>query len=68
MIHADFSVLCTIIQSDDVIYAYEGAFNIDEVQNWLDRQTERYKEYGFRLWVVVLKETGRMIGQYGLMM
>jgi hypothetical protein len=31
------------------MYAYEGAFNLDEVQGWLDRQIERYKEFGFGL-------------------
>lgn len=32
MTQADFSDLCKILQDDDVMYAYEGAFSIDEVQ------------------------------------
>lgn len=68
MTQADFSALCKILQDDDVMYAYEGAFSNDEVQGWLDRQLERYKEYGFGLWAVVLKETGTMIGQCGVTM
>ena len=68
MTQADFSVLCKNLQDDDVMYAYEGAFSSDEVQGWLDRQLERYKEHGFGLWAVVLKETGIMIGQCGLSM
>ena len=68
MIQADFSALCKILQDDDVMYAYEGVFSDDEVQRWLDRQIERYKELGFGLWAVVLKETGIMIGQCGLSM
>ncbi|MBL4933161.1 GNAT family N-acetyltransferase [Clostridium paridis] len=68
MIQADFPVLCKILQDDDVMYAYEGVFTNDEVQGWLDRQFERYKEHGFGLWAVVLKETGIMIGQCGLTM
>ena len=36
-------------RDQDVMYAYEGAFSIDEVQNWLDKQMRSYKEYGFGL-------------------
>ena len=68
MTQADFSDLCKILQDDDVMYAYEGAFNNDEVQRWLDRQIGRYKEFGFGLWAVILKETGVMVGQCGLTM
>lgn len=68
MTQGDFSALCRILQDDDVMYAYDGAFSIDEVQIWLDKQLERYKEYGFGLWAVILKETGKMIGQCGLTM
>ncbi|MNO19735.1 Acetyltransferase (GNAT) family protein [compost metagenome] len=48
--------------------AYETAFNLEEAQNWLNRQLKRYEEYGFGLWAVVLKETNEMIGQCGLTM
>ncbi|MFT4004717.1 MAG: GNAT family N-acetyltransferase [Lacrimispora sp.] len=68
MTRGDFPSLCKILQDDDVMYAYEGAFNDAEVQSWLDKQLENYKEYGFGLWAVVLKETGVMIGQCGLTM
>lgn len=68
MTQADLPSLCKILQDDEVMYAYEGPFSIDEVQSWLDKQIERYKEYGFGLCAVVLKETGIMIGQCGLTM
>ncbi|MEG2687414.1 MAG: GNAT family N-acetyltransferase [Christensenellaceae bacterium] len=44
----------------------EGAFSDDETQNWLDKQLCRYREDGFGLYAVILKETGEMIGQCGL--
>ena len=68
MTQADFPSLSKILQDDDVMYAYEGAFTIEEAQSWLDKQMDRYKEYGFGLWAVVLKEIGSMIGQCGLTM
>ena len=39
------------------MYAYEGAFNDTEVQEWLDRQILRYQKWGFGLWAVILKES-----------
>ena len=62
----DFGALCRIMQDEETMYAYEGAFGEQEVRDWLDRQLSRYREFGFGLWAVVLKETGEMIGQCGL--
>lgn len=64
----DFQSLCKILQDADVMYAYEGAFNDAEVQDWLDRQISRYQKWNFGLWAVILKETDEMIGQCGLTM
>lgn len=68
LVPSDFESLCKILKDKDTMYAYEGAFNDDEVQEWLDRQIARYKKWGFGLWAVVLKETNEMIGQCGLTM
>ena len=68
MKQSDFDSLCKILQDENTMYAYEGAFSDDEVQEWLDRQIYRYHKYGFGLLAVVLKETNKMIGQCGLTM
>lgn len=68
MTQEDFPALCRIMQDEEVMYAYEGAFNDEEVQGWLDRQRMRYQKLGFGLWAVVLKESNEMIGQCGLTM
>lgn len=64
----DFPALCKILQDEKTMYAYEGAFSEEEVQEWLDRQLARYKKYGFGLWAVIRKESGELIGQCGLTM
>ena len=64
----DFGSLCKILQDEKAMYAYEGAFSDEEVQEWLDRQIARYQKWGFGLWAVILKETNEMIGQCGLTM
>lgn len=62
----DLPALSEILQDEETMYAYEGAMSDIETREWLDRQLARYKEDSFGLWVVVLKETGKMIGQCGL--
>lgn len=68
MVPSDFASLCRILQDDKAMYAYEGAFRDEEVQEWLDRQLSRYEKWGFGLWAVILKESEEMIGQCGLTM
>ena len=68
MTQDDYGSLCKILQDEEVMYAYEHAFSDEEVQEWLDKQLARYREYGFGLWAVILKETDEMIGQCGLTM
>lgn len=65
---SDIGSLSKILQDEDTMYAYEGAFTDNEVREWLDRQISRYKKWGFGLWAVILKETDEMIGQCGLTM
>lgn len=65
---SDYKSLCKILQDEDTMYAYEGAFSDMEVQEWLDRQIDRYDKWNFGLWAVILKETDEMIGQCGLTM
>ncbi|MBX8939259.1 GNAT family N-acetyltransferase [Enterococcus gilvus] len=63
---ADSDSLRKILQDEQTMYAYEGAFDDKEVQNWLDKQIENNRRDGFGLWAVILKETDEMIGQCGL--
>ena len=38
------------------MYAYEGSFSNEEVQDWLDRQLNRYRNDGVGLYAVILKK------------
>ena len=48
------------------MYAYEGAFSDEETEAWLERQLDRYKEYGLGLWAVEDKVSSEFLGQCGL--
>ena len=56
MTQDDYTDLCEILQDAETMYAYEHAFTDTEVQNWLNRQLERYKQFGFSLWAVIDKK------------
>ena len=62
----EFPSLCRILQDKEVMTAYEHAFDDAEVQQWLENQLRRYREDGFGLWAVLLKDTEQMIGQCGI--
>jgi len=66
MVQADYPALAAILQDEQAMYAYEGAFSDEETQNWLDKNLIRYKDDGFGLWAVVLKSSDEMIGQVGI--
>lgn len=64
---SDMEALSLILQDENVMYAYNGAFN-DEESAWMQKQLQRYREHGFGLWGVFLKDSGEMIGQCGITM
>jgi RimJ/RimL family protein N-acetyltransferase len=68
MTQEDYSALAAILMDEQTMYAYEGAFREEEVQEWLDKQFLRYKRDGFGLWAIISKETNEMIGQAGITM
>lgn len=65
---SDMDSLRMILQDEKVMYAYNGAFDERETAMWMQKQLQRYKDFGLGLWAVVLKENGEMIGQCGITM
>lgn len=65
---SDYDDLCKILKDPITMYAYEHGFSDEEVREWLDKQMKRYKEDGFGLWAVILKESNAFVGQCGITM
>ena len=65
---SDMDSLSSILRDDKVMYAYNGAFNEEETEQWMQKQLQRYKDFGFGLWAVLKKDTGEMIGHCGITM
>ena len=68
MTEEDFSALYKVLADSDIMKYYPYVFDENRVRNWISRNIERYRVFGFGLWAVCLKETGEMIGDCGLTM
>ena len=64
----DFRALYKVLADPDIMQHYPYTFDENRVKNWIERNIERYRVFGFGLWAVCLKETGEMIGDCGLTM
>ncbi len=47
---SDMEALSSILQDENVMYAYNGAFSDEETLAWMQKQLQRYREHGFGLW------------------
>lgn len=63
---ADRPALCAILQDAQTMTYYNGAFDDVMVDQWLQKQLDRYKTFGIGLWAVIRKSDARLIGQCGL--
>ena len=66
MKESDFDALYKVLADSDIMQHYPYTFDENRVINWIQRNIERYRIFGFGLWAVCLKETGEMIGDCGL--
>ena len=64
----DFDALFRVLTDPDIMQHYPSVFNETGVQNWINKNMERYRIFGFGLWAVCLKDTGEVIGDCGLTM
>ena len=62
----DFDALYKVLADKEIMQHYPYSFDEERVRAWIQRNMDRYKEFGFGLWAVCLKETGEMIGDCGL--
>ena len=68
MTEDDYDALYMILADPRIMQHYPSPFDEAGVRNWIRRNRERYRDLGFGLWAVCLKDTGEMIGDCGLTM
>ena len=66
MVRDDYGALCAVLADPDIMRHYPYSFDEQRVRGWIERNMTRYRENGFGLWAVCVKQTGEMIGDCGL--
>ena len=66
MVPEDLPALSRVLMDPVIMTHYPYPFDEDRVRSWIDRNRRRYRDLGFGLWAVCLKDTGEMIGDCGL--
>ena len=64
----DFDALYKVLGDTDSMRYYPYVFDETRVRSWISRNIDRYREFGFGLWAVCLKDSGELIGDCGLTM
>ena len=65
---ADFAALYAVLSDPENMQYYPYVFDEARVRAWIQSNIDRYREFGFGLWAVCLKETDELIGDCGLTM
>lgn len=66
MVPEDYEALSLVLGDPSIMQHYPYPFDEARIREWIARNINRYKDNGFGLWAVCLKETGEMIGDCGL--
>ena len=64
----DFDALYEIFSDPETMRHYPKPFDREKTEGWIRWNLENYAQYGYGLWAVTLKETGRVIGDCGITM
>lgn len=65
-VQEDFDALFNILSDPETMQHYPNPFDEDRTRGWIEWNLQNYRQFGFGLWAVVLKETGELIGDCGL--
>lgn len=63
---SDLDALFVVLSDAESMRYYPKPFDYGMVQTWIEQNLLRYAQYGCGLWAMVLKATGEVIGDCGL--
>lgn len=64
----DFESMKAYLSDPETMRYYPAPYDDAGVQRWIDWILDLYRDFGFGLWAVCLKESGEMIGDCGITM
>ncbi len=62
----DFDTLAAFLQDDEVMYAWNGGFSKEGVQEFIDKNIARYEKDGCGFLLATEKDSGDVVGAIGL--
>ena len=62
----DFENWHAILSDAETMQFYPAPFDKEKTMSWIKWNLDNYKNYGFGLWAVILKETNQFIGDCGI--
>ncbi|QUG41650.1 GNAT family N-acetyltransferase [Psychrobacillus sp. INOP01] len=62
----DIIPLHSIFSDTETMKFYPAPFSFQQTKDWINRNQDRYKNDGYGLWAVCLKDTNEFIGNCGL--
>lgn len=64
----DKDKLSLVLKNPESMRYYPKPFTDEDVENWIKWNQDNYKQYGFGLWAVILKQENEFIGDCGITM
>ena len=61
----DVDALVAVLGDPVAMQYYPAPFNRKEVEEWIERNRQRYQREGYGLWAMLLRETEQLIGDCG---
>lgn len=62
----DAGALAQVICDPETMRYYPEPYDLGGVEQWIDRNRQRYRDYGVGLWAMELKRTSELIGDCGI--
>ena len=63
---ADAAALTLVLSDPETMRYYPAPYDRTAVEQWIERNRQRYSDDGIGLWAMVLKRTGELIGDCGI--
>jgi RimJ/RimL family protein N-acetyltransferase len=63
---ADQELMETLLGDPEVMWVYPRPYDSEAVRAWIDWNVGLYRDRGFGLWILTLRDTGEFVGECGL--
>lgn len=62
----DAAFIHSLLSDSEHMRYFPRTYSFDEARGWIDWQLSLYRDHGYGLWALALKETDELVGQCGL--